>query len=83
MKLRKVKKQTARDRARLEERLDRQAEEIRRLREAEAAFRSRTEKLLQDTQKSLKAMNANNHRMLVGILQERIGVFLDKEIGDR
>jgi hypothetical protein len=83
MKLRKVKKQTARDRARLEERLDRQAEEIRRLREAEAAFRSRTEKLLQDTQKSLKAMNANNHRMLVGILQERIGLFLDKEIGDR
>ncbi len=83
MKLRKVKKQTARDMARLEERLDRQAEEIRRLREAEAAFRSRTEKLLQDTQKSLKAMNANNHRMLVGILQERIGLFLDKELDSR
>lgn len=83
MKLRKVKKQTARDMARLEERLDRQADEIRRLREAEAAFRSRTEKLLQDTQKSLKAMNANNHRMLVGILQERIGLFLDKELDSR
>ena len=83
MKLRKVKKQMARDLAQLETRVEKQAEEIQRLREGEAAFRSRTEKLLQETQKSLRAMNANNHRMLVGILQERIEVFLDKEMGSR
>lgn len=79
MKLRKLKKEQAGKIAELEARLGRQAEEIRALREREAGFRNRTEKLLQDTQKSLRAMTDSNHRMLVGILQERIEVFLAKE----
>ncbi len=79
MKLRKVKKAQARKMADMERQLARQAEEIRSLRERDAAFRSRTERLLQEMQKSLKAVTPSNHRMLVGILQERIEVFLAGE----
>jgi hypothetical protein len=79
MKLRKLKKEQTRKMAELEAQLARRAEEIRALRERDAAFRARTEKLLQDTQKSLRAITDNNHRMLVGILQERIEVFLARE----
>lgn len=79
MKLRKIKKQQARNMADLEAELARQTEEIRSLRERDSAFRARTGRLLQDMQKSLKAVTPGNHRMLVGILQERIEVFLSEE----
>lgn len=79
MKLRKVKKQKTRSLAELEAELARRDEEIRSIQDQEAAFRAKTERLLQDMRKSLKAVTPANHRMLVGILQERVEVFLSEE----